>query len=190
MGVIVGVFTEALTQFYSALSRLHNEIGDNDLLNVHYDLGGDAQCHRIYRLYDKDLLIGYAVVSEFPNGMEDDNGIPYHGTRWWLQSFVIIESHQRQGYGRKLLTTIREDIPTDLYLITLVKSVEFYIRCGAWSIVDREWIFEEKSPMILPKHPISTRDQFDLLIADTCFKGSNGFETTTNFFVHDDDDDE
>ena len=185
----MSVKTQILTddQFFPALSQLHSEIGDHDLLIVHYDLDGDARSHRIYRLYTQDHLIGYAVVSEFPNGHEDENGIPYRGTRWWLRSFVIVKAHQRQGHGKRFLSAIRADIPDDLYLETLAKSVEFYLRCGAWSLVDSCDILEGKSPMVLPKCPITTREQFETLVANTSFEGCDGFETTTTFFIREDE---
>ena len=171
------------TSFLRAISALEEEMGPKNLLKKHYDLDGEAASNRIYRWYDGGVFVGYAVASDFPNGLQDDNGDEYTGTKWWLRSFVIFKDFQGRHHGQTFLSAIRNDIRDNIYLETLVKSAGFYIKCGAWSLVYLVWIHEGKSPMVLAHRPIASQKDFDTLLEGTCFEGrSDGYDTTLHYF--------
>ena len=78
-------------------SRWGKQAAD-DFLN--YDFEYNSGKSRIYGIFNENILVGMAEIShEEPLGLA------------WLKDILIIQSHRRKGFGKKLLLTILSDYP-------------------------------------------------------------------------------
>lgn len=100
----------------------------------------------VYLCYDNETLLGYGIISYYPDGIKDFYHIPK--VKFDLSYMLVKETQRKSGIGKYLLNHIIEDINEDIYLHSINETYMFYIRYGAY-VMDTNFV-DTSTMMVIP----------------------------------------
>jgi GNAT superfamily N-acetyltransferase len=87
--------------------------------------------YHVYTLKNKDDIISYAILIYIESGIKryfDRNTTICTNLHWWFEYIQTMEKYRNKGYGKKLVTYIKEHINEPIVLVSYKYKLLFWCK--------------------------------------------------------------